>query len=854
MPVCFFPAVRNSPVAARTLNRALPRLLFRAVPALLIAFSVSLASAASIHGTVTDTSGAAINNAKVVLFSKQTIATTGASHADGSFQLTTGNSGHYFLVISAPGFRQLQTPDFYAGQFDDIQRNLVLEPAWVHESIVVTATGTPTPQPQTSSSITVLSNADLELRTDFVNVLRLVPGAFVVQTGQQGAQTSLFLRGGDSDDTMVLIDGVDAGDLGGGFDFGPLSTTAIESAEINRGPDTNLYGGDADSGVVSLTSPHGTTSFPSVLLEGDAGNFSASRELLQLAGTWNKLDYLGAFSWLQTSNSLPRDQFHIATTAANLGYALNGTTQLRATIHYGVNASGVPNAWDFYHIANNATEKDQNIYMSGAFNNQTTPGFHNRFLYGLTRKREQESTWSAEGICLPPGTCDLPVTYSGGNYYGLPVTIRGANGYTASGQALLDYSPANGESYPSAFQLVNNRDQYSYQGDLTITPHLTALIGFRYEDERGAEPNSTYPEADRNNYQYLASVHGDFKNRFFYTLAGGVEHYSLFGWQTSPRGGFSFYALRPRHGTFSGTRIIFNYAEGVREPSLTDQFYSLYNFLDTNGGQSTIQQLHIGQLTTPQNRAYEGGLEQSFLSQHIIFHTTFFHNEFGNQIEYVGLDLVPELLPNLTAAQQNQLESFLQTSGAYELSLNSEAYRALGVETSLEGGIGKSIFLRGGYTYLDAVVQRSFTNNDLALLGPIPTYNNIPIGADSPLQGARPFRRPPHTGFISATYSSKRITGVFTSAFAGRSDDSTYLDDDAFGSNPNALLLPNRNLDYGYADLGLGGRYALLTWLSIYAQANNLLSNQHMAPIGYPSLPMNFRAGLRVDWGIRRHQ
>ena len=49
--------------------------------------------------------------------------------------------------------------------------------------------------------------------------------------------------------------------------------------------------------------------------------------------------------------------------------------------------------------------------------------------------------------------------------------------------------------------------------------------------------------------------------------------------QTSPRAGLSYYALRPRKGIFSGTRILFNYGDGVREPSLTDQFGSLYQFL-----------------------------------------------------------------------------------------------------------------------------------------------------------------------------------------------------------------------------------------------------------------------------------
>ena len=63
------------------------------------------------------------------------------------------------------------------------------------------------------------------------------------------------------------------------------------------------------------------------------------------------------------------------------------------------------------------------------------------------------------------------------------------------------------------------------------------------------------------------------------------------------------------------------------------------------------------------------------------------------------------------------------------------------------------------------------------------------------------------------------------------------------------MLLPNRNLDYGYAKLDLGGSYQLSRWLAIYGQAENLTNNQHIGPIGYPSLPMNFRAGLKLQLG-----
>jgi len=113
--------------------------------------------------------------------------------------------------------------------------------------------------------------------------------------------------------------------------------------------------------------------------------------------------------------------------------------------------------------------------------------------------------------------------------------------------------------------------------------------------------------------------------------------------------------------------------------------------------------------------------------------------------------------------------------------------------------------------------------------------------------GARPFRRAPHTGFFAASYSAGKLTGVFTSAFASRSDDSTYLEYQDINQE-NSLLLPNRNLDFGYAKLDLGASYKLLPWLGVYGQAENLTNNQHIAPIGYPSLPFNIRLGLRIEW------
>jgi len=810
-----------------------------ALIAVVLSSIVPLAHAASIRGVVTDASGAKVSGATVALISTGKVAGSAVSAADGSFQILAGASGRFFLVVSAKSFRQLQTPGFYAGKLDNIEQDVVLEPEWVRQSIVVTATGIPTPQPQTSAATSVLGPLDLVLQDDMASSLRLMPGTSAVQIGQRGAQTSLFIRGGDSDDNKILVDGVSAGDLGGRFDFGPLSTTAVESAEVYRGTNSSLYGADAASGVVNFTTPRGTSSYPSIIFHGDGGNFNTSREELELAGSHNKFDYLGAFSWLQTSNSLPMDEYHVATSVANVGWQPTGSTQVRATIRYGVDATGVPNAWSFYHIADQATQKDQDIYLGASIDNQTTASLHNMVRYNLTRKREQFSLWDQRGS----GFFDAY-----GDSLGDLVTITGANGSSATGRAVLDYA----ETYPYQYQLVNNRDQLAYQGDYRFTPHITALVGFHFEDERGSEVVPSYATnetTERQNYDYIAAVHGDFKTRFFYTLGGSLEHYSLFGVETSPRGGASFYVLRPRSGKFSGTRILFNYGDAVREPALTDQFESLYQFFTSAGIASTAQQLHITPLAAPTARTYEGGLEQSFLSERIILHANYFHNEFGKQIEYVDKYLLPNLLINLTAAQQQQLAAVLALyPSKYSFSANTQAFRAQGFETTVEGGIGRNIFLRGGYTYLDAVVQHSFDSDNEALTGGYaPTYNGTPIGAISPLIGARPFRRPPHSGFITASLPYHGFSALATASFASRADDSTYLEY-ADANDGNSLLLPNRNLDHGFAKLDLGGSYELFSWLAIYGQAENLTSNQHIAPIGYVSLPMNFRAGLRIQW------
>jgi iron complex outermembrane receptor protein/vitamin B12 transporter len=808
------------------------------------------AYAAIVHGTVTDPLGAAVAGATVALVQNGKVVTNTHTDAAGGFTLSCGTGGRFYVLASGISFRQVATQSFYAGKLDSVERDVVLEAGTVRQSIVVTATGLATTQAQTASSVDVLHASDLENRLTLIDPLRQVPGVNVVTYGQYGSASSIFVRGGNSDANKVLIDGVSAEDIGGRFDLGNVSTTGIDSVEAFRGPNSVLYGSDAAGGLFSITTPRGSTATPSLLYQGDAGNYYTYRNEVQLGGTHDKVDYYGAFSRFNSSNDLPMNQYHNVASSLNLAWAPNSTTQIRGTARNTTAAVGLPGGYDFYLIPNDGKQSDQNLYVSTVIENQTTDGWHNFVRYGLARKREQSEQWYAAGIPLTTEQFGFPTL----NYYGLPVLIKGANGYQVTGQAQLN---SGFGTYPNASDSSSNRDQLYAQTDYKITTHLTALGAFRYEDQRGSSNYPSYgisESLERPNFDYTAQFAGDFKNRFFYQLGGGVQKNHVYGIEGTPRASVAYYLQRPGAGAVHGTKLNFNFAKGVREPSLSEQFGSLYDtLLGQPGGAAAIQQANISQIGAEHTRTYDGGVEQSLLNEKMTVRGNYFHNEFGNQIEYVDAYLVPQLLPNLTPAQQQALVAALQNAfGSY---LNSLSFSAQGFESKVEYQPISHLFLSGGYTYLDAKVQHSFSSDAVSPSfntglpgGAPPSFAATPIGASSPLVGARPFRRPPHTGFLTATYSRSNYTATVTSAYASRSDDSTFLGGYDFAAG-NSLLLPNRNLDYGYSKVDLGLTYKVSSWLSVYTQTNNLLNQSHISPIGYPSLPITVQSGVKVALG-----
>ena len=127
------------------------------------------------------------------------------------------------------------------------------------EPVVVSATTIETPIRKVGASTTIITKEEIRRQgtTEVLEVLRNVPGVNVIQNGPKGSVTRVFLRGGESDFAMIMIDGVKINDDGGLFDLAHLNTDNVERIEVVRGPQSALYGADAMTGVINIITRKG---------------------------------------------------------------------------------------------------------------------------------------------------------------------------------------------------------------------------------------------------------------------------------------------------------------------------------------------------------------------------------------------------------------------------------------------------------------------------------------------------------------------------------------------------------------------------------------------------------------------
>jgi iron complex outermembrane receptor protein/vitamin B12 transporter len=631
----------------------------------------------------------------------------------------------------------------------------------------------------------------------------------------------------------VLIDGIPSNDIGGLFNFANLSAAGYEKAELYRGPNSALYGSDALAGVLSITTRRGVTPLPEFGYAADGGTFGTFHQEGNVGGAWRRFDYFTDISRFDTQNSTPNSEFHNGTYLGNLGWQLLPGTELRATVRRSVSAFNNANAIALYGIPDDAVSREHDTTFGVTLENRLTPRWHNLLRYAGLRLR---SGYTDAG----PGPNDPPYDpFDTGFpvYLGNPVTIRGANSYQVSGTAIQYYGPGATSSAG-----LSDRDSISAQSDFRWNSALAVLFGFRYEAEGGYTTYGGTPAPiSRGNYSYMMQLNGGFRNRLFYTAGSGLENNSVFGFAATPRASLAYYLAKPGdQGILSGTRLLFNFGKGIKEPSIYEQTNSLYGILQGSAtGQTAIVSYHIHPFRAELSRTYDGGLQQTLLQGKARVSITYFHNEFGDQAEFV-----PSQGLSIFGVPEPVILDLGNEGGAV---VNSLSYRAQGAEVEAEYHITRNLAVRGGWTYTDAVVQHSLSSD--ALSPSInPSFPNILIGAYSPLRGARPFRIAPHTEFFSVDWSTGRCSLRMTGTMVSRRDDSDFLEfqDENFG---NTLLLPNRNLDPGYQKLDLYGSVRLARRVRAYASMENLLNQRYYEAFGFPALPFTIRSGVEFKFG-----
>jgi vitamin B12 transporter len=784
--------------------------------AMLLTASLSAQGQAALTGTVVDSLGARVANANVTLLRDGAKAANTTSGADGTFSFSSLSPGRYHVSASAQGFDARTTDPIYLGAGDQARVDVRLEIGPLEQHVVVTAEASETTQATTGAPVTVIDRATLEAlnKPDVLEALRLVPGSQIVQVGQRGDTTSMFLRGGNSNFTKVLVDGIPVNDIGGAFDFSQIDTAGVESIEVLRQTNSVIYGSDALTGVVNISTRRGSSGTPEVEYAIDGGNLATVRNSLAVGGAVRRLDYFSQYSYFTTDNHTPNSHYHRGTYAGRAGVAVGSATHVSGTLRRIDGTFGSANAFDNFLIADDATSTTDLTYGSVTVDSQINNAWQTTVRFGSAAQTFVRVNPTPTGEPFDPFGF-------GPNYLGQTVTLRGGNGATVTGRGILDF----GGVYPSLFDSRTTRRALAGQATYQLVPAFAISGGARYEREQGFDDPDGEATATRDNGGVFVEGRVALANRAYVTGGFGVEHNAVFETAYTPRVSAAIYLREPSRGGIGETKLTINAGKGIKAPSVFQEMNALYALV-----QGTRAGAGIGPVGPERSRGVDVGVEQGFADGRLRARVNYFNNHFDDLLEYLSRTaLVAAGVPPSVVAS---------TSFAY---VNSSSFDAQGAEVSFDATL-RALRVSGSYTYLDAEITRAF--------GVTPAFNpkfpGVPIGAFSALVGARPFRRPAHSGTMFASYTRGPAQVAVAGYFSGKRDDSTFLSDPFFG---NSMLLPNKDLDPAYQKIDLSAGYAVHPRLRVYTSVENLFDKKYDAAFGFPSLPFTIRAGAAVTLG-----
>lgn len=246
------------------------------------------------------------------------------------------------------------------------------------EEITVTATRIPTPTQKIPAGVTILTQQDFKQRgeTTLVDALTSVPGLGVVQSGGPGGQASVFIRGTNSEDVLVLLNGVpvnDPSDANGAFNFGDYTLSDVERIEVIRGAMSGLYGSNAIGGVINIITIKGEGA-PKASVTLGGGYPAQGQASATISGSSGKFDYAlsgaideeAGFDYTAKRLSVyanHQDSFRSKLGSVNLGYSPDDTTRIYLNLRAQQVDNGFPNLG--FPVFDDPNEYDHNANYFG---------------------------------------------------------------------------------------------------------------------------------------------------------------------------------------------------------------------------------------------------------------------------------------------------------------------------------------------------------------------------------------------------------------------------------------------------------------------------------------------------------
>jgi vitamin B12 transporter len=445
-------------------------------------------------------------------------------------------------------------------------------------TIVVTANGTATPADETGQAITVIDRAALETEqsVSITEILRKVPSVTFASNGGIGAATSVFIRGGESAQTLVLIDGVrinDPSSPNSAFDFGALLTGNIDSVEVLRGPNSVIWGSQAIGGVISIRN-------------AEPGNKLAV----------NALAEYGSFDTAQARANVSGRSGIVSGSIGGGYFRTSGISALSA----GTERDG------YEHYSANGKLKVEfseaiGLDLRGYYNNGTV---------------EFDDQFGASPNTFPVTNNEQFIGYIGVNSSLIDGRLKQRLSYSRTQISRVGKE----ENVPFSFnvnRLKGEIDRFEYAGSFAAADAATLIFGAEHERSfassffpagGGAGPDvAKYSVTSGYGQLVVKPVSG-------LTLTGGVRYddYSKFGGQTTFGANFAY---TPNDGN---TILRGTYAEGFRAPSLTEALPPFGN----------------AALKPETATSYDAGIEQHLLDDKVTASATYFRRKSNDTIAF----------------------------------------------------------------------------------------------------------------------------------------------------------------------------------------------------------------------------